>query len=175
MNILQLVPFLSLLFLGFTNIKPDYLNWSADKKISFADFKAQAPKGKSAEAVSLSTLISYEIRQEAKKPPQIKIANLLDRNASWIKTKNQDILAIQQIKFDYSELYARKIRKEIKSMNQKKVTDQKKYLQVITHYSNQFEKTQRKRNVLLQDQPHLIKIMQKDIKDSLNLMKAFVQ
>lgn len=173
MNTMKFFPILALLFLSFTSIKSDYMQWSADKKISFSDFKGQIPKGNAAQTVSLSTLISYEIRQEEKKPPQIIIKNLLDRNTSWIKVKKNEILAIQQIKFDYSELYARKMRKEINELNKKKVIDQQKYLQIITKYSNQFEKTQRQRNVLLNDQPHLIKIMQNDIRDSLNLMKAF--
>ena len=113
---------LFIIFIGFTLsfVKPDYLEWNSSNKLSYSDFKAGVPKGISKNlAVSLTTVISYEVRQEKGKVPQMKILNLVDRNSSWIKIKKQGILDLQQIKFDYSELYARKIRKEMKKMNQK--------------------------------------------------------
>lgn len=162
----------SMLF-GF--FSPDYLDWSSTKPISFHDFKGNAPKSKSSSTVKLSTLITFETRQVKGQVPKITIYNRLDRNASWIKVKRDDILKIQQVKFDYSELYARKIRKEIVTMNKQGIKERQKYVDVIAKYARKLDKIQSTNSLFLEDQPHLIKIMQKDIKDSLNLYKAYVK
>lgn len=169
---------LFLIFIGFTLsfIKPDYLEWNSTNKLSYSDFKAPVPKGvKNSLAVSLTTVISYECRQEKVKVPQMKILNLVDRNSSWIKVKKQGVLDLQQIKFDYSELYARKIRKEMKKMNQKKILDKNKYINTITKMAAESEKKQRSNHIMMEEQPHLIKILQKDIRDSLAVYKEFAK
>src|SRR5690606_26822656 len=120
-------------------------------------------------------VISYETQQSQGQVPKVSILNLVDRNASWIKVKNPEILKIQQIKFDYSELYARKIRKEMANMNKKGIKDRQKYIDVISKLAQASEKRQRNNNVLMEDQPHLIKIMKKDIQDSLNLYQEYAK
>ena len=158
--------------LSFLN--PDYLEWSTERNLTFADFKGTAPKSTSTgSAVNLSTVFSYETKQVQGEVPKITILNLIDRNASWIKIKKPEVLELQQIKFDYAELYARKIRKEMASMNKKGIKDKQKYLDAIARIAKTSEKRQRSNNVLLEDQPHLIKIMKKDISDSLQLYKEF--
>ncbi len=165
---------LLLILFSFSFLNPDYLEWSTERELTFADFKAKVPKDVSAgSAVNLSTVFSYETQQAKGEIPKITILNLIDRNASWIKVKKPEILAIQQIKFDYAELYARKIRKEMAAMNKKGIKDKQKYLDVIAKIAKNSEKRQRQNNVMLEDQPHLIKIMKKDIKDSLNLYKEY--
>ncbi len=165
---------LLLIVFSFSFLNPDYLEWSTERELTFADFKAKVPKNASAgTAVSLSTVFSYETQQTKGEVPKITILNLIDRNASWIKVKKPEILAIQQIKFDYAELYARKIRKEMAAMNKKGIKDKQKYLDLIAKIAQTSEKRQRQNNILLEDQPHLIKIMKKDISDSLNLYKEY--
>ncbi len=158
----------------FSFLNTDYLEWSNERALTFADFKGSVPKNTNAKnTVNLTTLLSYETKQTQGQVPKITILNLIDRNSSWIKVKKQEILDIQQVKFDYSELYARKIRKEMASMNKKGIKEKEKYIQVITKYAQAFEKKQRLNNVLLDDQPHLIKIMKKDVSDSLNLFREY--
>jgi len=166
--------FLMAICFSFSFLNPDYLEWSTERELTFADFKAKVPKNVAAgTAVNLSTVISYETQQAKGEVPKITILNLIDRNASWIKVKKPEILAIQQIKFDYAELYARKIRKEMAAMNKKGIKDKQKYLDVIAKIAKTSEKRQKQNNILLEDQPHLIKIMKKDISDSLNVYKAY--
>lgn len=170
--------FILIVFMGlnFAFLNPDYLEWSKDHSLSFADFKGKAPKSMTSEkSVNLTTVISYETQQSQGQVPKVSILNLVDRNASWIKVKNPEILKIQQIKFDYSELYARKIRKEMANMNKKGIKDRQKYIDVISKLAQASEKRQRNNNVLMEDQPHLIKIMKKDIQDSLNLYQAYAK
>lgn len=159
---------------NFSFLNPDYLEWSHERSLKFEDFKASIPKTAAANsAVNLSTVLSYQTKQIQGEVPQITILNLIDRNTSWIKVKKTEILELQQVKFDYAELYARKIRKEMKAMNKNGVKDKQKYIDVISKISKQLDKRQRLNYILLEDQPHLIKIMQKDISDSLNLYKEY--
>ncbi len=160
--------------LNVSFLNPDYLEWSHERSLKFEDFKANIPKTASTNsAVNLSTVLSYQTKQTKGEVPHITVLNLIDRNTSWIKVKKTEILELQQIKFDYAELYARKMRKEMKTMNKNGVKEKQKYIDVISKISKQLDKRQRLNNVLLEDQPHLIKIMKKDISDSLNLYKEY--
>ena len=153
-------------------IAPDYFEWSTEKKLSFNDFKGSAPSGNGT-AVNLSTLITYQSSQAAGSTPKMTILNYVDRNNSWIKVKKQEVLDIQQMKFDYSELTVRKIRKEMENLSKKGVKDKQKYIDAISKISNDAKKRNNSKFVMLEDQPHLIKIMKKDVMDSLNLYKNY--
>lgn len=171
-----MLPLLAFMGLGLSFLNPDYLEWSKDRTLTFADFKGKAPKSVgSAKSVNLTTVISYETQQVKGQVPKVFISNLIDRNSSWITVKKPEVLQLQQIKFDYSELYARKIRKEVAEMNKKGIKDRQKYIDVITKIAKASEVRQRNNNILMEDQPHLIKIMQKDVQDSLNIYKIYAK
>src|SRR5690625_2012614 len=76
-------------------IKPNYIEWSASKKLDFSDFKAKPPAGKTSKVVELKTIISYEIQQEKGKVPKVKVLNFVDRNASWIKRSEEHTSELQ--------------------------------------------------------------------------------
>jgi len=161
---------------SFVTHDNDYLDWMPNRSLSFGDFRGNIPADVSSKsAVSSSISLSYQITQIPGKTPEIIIFNRFDRNASWIQLKTQEILDLQQIYFDYSELYARKIRKEIKIMNQKNITDKQKYINLITQIAGKLSKVRSKENAMLYDQPHLIKIMKKDISDSLKLYADYLK
>lgn len=164
---------LALSFFCFGFLNPDYLEWSSSKKLSLNDFKGKVPANASS-SVSLATIITYESRQVPGNPPQMTILNLIDRNNSWIKDKNQEVVDLQQIKFDRSELNVRMIRKTMAEMNKKGVVDKEKYISVVTKKVQEFNRKQNN-SVFLEAQPHLIKIMQKDIRDSLEIYKAYAK
>jgi hypothetical protein len=153
----------------------DYFEWSPEKKLSFQDFKGSIPTGNSGSAVNLSTLITYQTSQAAGTVPTVTILNYVDRKGSWIKVKKQEVLDIQQIKFDYYELNVRKIRKEMENMNKKGIKDRQKYVDVISKMAADTKRKNNSKFIMLEDQPHLIKIMKKDIADSLNLYKAYAK
>ncbi len=163
----------SILFYSF-NIDSDYLEWSEDNPLQFSDFKGVVPAGTSGK-VNLSTIISYQTKQIQGSPPEITIYNRMDRNNSWIAVQKQEVLHIQQIHFNTSELYARKIRKEIKKMNDNKVVEKEKYAEMIKKHTSTLHKIQKSKKMLLEDQPYLIKLNEKEITDSLNLYKDFTK
>ncbi len=161
---------------SFVKQNSDYLNWEPNRHLSFSDFKGTAPSNISSKsAVNSSISISYQISQIPGKTPEVIIFNKFDRSGSWIKLKTREILDLQQIHFDYSELYARKIRKEIMVLKHKKVTEKEKYIYTITKFANRLNKLKNKENALLYDQPHLIKIMKKDVSDSLKLYADYTK
>ncbi|SMC49960.1 BAR domain-containing protein [Moheibacter sediminis] len=168
----RFVLFLSISFFSF-NLNPDYLEWSTTP-LKFSDFKGTPPKN-SASPVNLSTMISFQSRQVQGMPPEMTIYNRMDRDASWINSKKEEILQIQQIHFNTSELYARKIRKEMKRMNDAKVIEKDKYSEAVKKYTSTLHKIQKSKKVLLEDQPNLIKLWDKQIKDSLNLFKDYAK
>lgn len=169
-------PLLLLLFLGvsFAFTEPDYMEWSPKRMLSFSDFKGSVPAHVSSNsAVNLATVLTYEIKQEAGKPPQVKIRNLVDRNSSWMKNKNEEILALQQIKFDRTELSARKIRKKMEEMRKQGIKDKQKYIDIVTEMSNESARDMQRNNVLMDEQIHLIELMKTSIQDSLKLYSAY--
>lgn len=168
----KIIGVLSVILFSFS-VNPDYLEWSTTP-IKFSDFKGTPPKN-SASPVNLSTVISFQTKQIQGKAPEITIYNRMDRDASWINSKKEEILKIQQIHFNTSELYARKIRKEMKRMNGKKILDKEKYTAVIKKQTSILHKIQKSKKVLLEDQPNLIKLWDKQIKDSLNLFKDYTK
>lgn len=174
----QNIPLFLLLFLGFSFAftEPDYMEWSPKRMLSFSDFKGEVPPHVSSNsAVNLATVLTYEIRQEAGKPPQVTIRNLVDRTSSWMKEQNKEILALQQIKFDRTELTARKIRKKMEEMKIQGITDKEKYITVVSRMSDESTREMRKHNVLMDEQIHLIELMKISIQDSLNLYAAYAQ
>lgn len=161
---------------GASFLNQDYFEWSKEKKLTFTDFKGKIPTGtSSSSSVNLSTLISYQTSQAQGAVPKVTVFNYVDRNGSWIKVKKQEILDIQQIKFDQSELTVRKIRKEMENMNKKGIKDRQSYIDRISKMSQAAKQKNNSKFVMLEDQPHLIKIMKKDISDSLNLYKAYAK
>lgn len=168
----RLLCIISVLFYSF-NLDPDYLEWS-EAPLKFSDFKGTAPKN-SASPVNLATMISFQTRQVQGSPPEITIFNRMDRNSSWMSKQKEDILRIQQIHFNTSELYARKIRKEMKKMNDSKITEKEKYSDVIKKYTKTLHNIQKSKKVLLEDQPNLIKLWDKQIRDSLNMFKSYAK
>lgn len=163
----------SVVFFSF-GFNPDYLEWSAKTPLQFSDFKAKVPKD-AAGKVNLSTMISFQTRQVQGQPPEITIYNRVDRDASWIAIKKQQILDIQQIHFNTSELYARKIRKEMIRMNKAKIIDKEKYAAAIKSQTSKLHKIHKSKKILLEDQPHLIKIWDQQIKDSLDLFQDYAK
>lgn len=164
--------FLCVVFFSF-NLNPDYLEWS-DTPLKFSDFKGIPPKN-SVSPVNLSTMISFQTKQIQGTPPEMTIYNRMDRNTSWINSKKEEILQIQQIHFNTSELYARKIRKEMKKMNDAKIIDKEKYTAAIKSQTSKLHAIQKSKRTLLEDQPHLIKLWDKQIKDSLSLFKDYAK
>jgi len=103
-------------FLGTINqMSPGTIIWDKNRPLTWENFK-DAPDNKSEHAAISSSIIKWKIK--AKEDSTIIIINCFFNPArSWIKIEKQtySLLKHEQLHFDISELYARKLRQTILS------------------------------------------------------------
>ncbi|WP_140485982.1 hypothetical protein [Flavobacterium sp. GSA192] len=98
-------------------IHENTIEWSKERKLTWFDFKRKPASDNypfGAETSCIFTLKSNTVSLINK--PKIKITNSFHCDESWVKTKNlenQSLLEHEQLHFDLSEIYARKLRKII--------------------------------------------------------------
>jgi hypothetical protein len=87
--------------------------WSASRKLTWGDFKG-APDLHSSNAALTSSNINIEFGYDDK-GFQYAIKCNFDKNRSWVRIKNNEVLAHEQGHFDIAEIYARKLNKIMKA------------------------------------------------------------
>ena len=107
---------LLLLFLLIVEVsqEKDAIPWQPDRKLSWADFKGTPPGGKRVAATTASG-ISYSyttIGSNGRYKLDYKVTTLFYPHQSWYHSELCDsvVLSHEQLHFDISELYARKMR-----------------------------------------------------------------
>ena len=103
----------SLLLLFVTVIQTNNgIPWSASRKLTWDDFKG-TPDTHSSNAALTSSNINIEFSYD-EKGFQYSIKCNFDKNRSWVRIKNSEVLAHEQGHFDIAEIYARKLNKLLK-------------------------------------------------------------
>lgn len=104
---------LSLLMVCITVIQANNLiPWSASRKLTWSDFKGTPdPHAPNAALTSSSINIEYGYND---KGFEYSISCNFDKNRSWVRIKNNEVLAHEQGHFDIAEIYARKLNKLVK-------------------------------------------------------------
>jgi predicted secreted Zn-dependent protease len=100
---------------GLSSSKQDnsLIDWNADKKLTWKDFKAEPEKGYAAAALTSTNIkIDFGYYNEML---QYHIRCRFDKNKSWGRVKNDYILSHEQAHFDIAEIYARKLNKVLKA------------------------------------------------------------
>jgi len=104
---------LSLLLLCIAVIQSNNLiPWSASRKLEWSDFKG-TPDPLSHNAALTSSNINIDFGYD-EKGFQYTIKCNFDKNRSWVRIRNNDVLAHEQGHFDIAEIYARKLNKLMK-------------------------------------------------------------
>ena len=104
----------SLLLLCVTVIQTNNLiPWSASRKLTWSDFKG-TPDPHSSNAALTSSNINIEFGYDDK-GFQYAIKCNFDKNRSWVRIRNNDVLVHEQGHFDIAEIYARKLNKLMKA------------------------------------------------------------
>lgn len=104
-------------FLFLLQQNSERILWNPDKKLEWSDFQGVAPndtglaKAGTASQIVITSDLYYE-----DEIPRYYVKNCFDKSKSWTKTKSEKTLAHEQLHFDISELYARKIRKEFNKL-----------------------------------------------------------
>jgi len=124
--------------------------WSNDKKLKWSDFRfildSLWTSGKTKAACA--SRIEHFLSREKNGPPNFQISNIFDKSQSWTSdTTKTLLLSHEQLHFDVSELFARKMRKGIQELRTKKITDRNQYealisqtLRELNNYQDEYDK-----------------------------------
>jgi len=94
--------------------KQDDIPWSAARRLEWSDFSGQ-PDGNNVNAALTSSKVVFSYNYSSRDGFNWHIACLFDKNRSWVRIKNDLILAHEQGHFDITEIYARKLQKQMKN------------------------------------------------------------
>ena len=162
-NIFFFIGFISLM--SFSFVKDDFILWQENKKLKIQDFKAEnkdtikVNQQQFLGAISAIRIEYSSFQRNKNSVPDFSIKTYFDPNESWMLLKNDYVLQHEQIHFDLTELYARKMRKSVESLRQKNVTNISIYRKKIQHWNAMKEKASNQFDADNQD--YYIKIGQK--------------
>ena len=162
-NIFFFVGFITLL--SFSFVKDDFILWQENKKLKIQDFKAdnkdtiKVNRQQFLGAISAIRIEYSSFQRNKNSVPDFSIKTYFDPNESWMLLKNDYVLQHEQIHFDLTELYARKMRKSVESLRQKNITNISIYRKKIQHWNAMKEKASNQFDADNQD--YYIKIGQK--------------
>ncbi|HEY4150507.1 MAG TPA: DUF922 domain-containing protein [Chitinophagaceae bacterium] len=91
----------------------DTIRWSASRRLVWNDFKGK-PDGTRDDAALTSSGIGFGYSYSDRDGFTWHIAGLFDKEKSWVKMKDDYILAHEQGHFDITEIFARRLNKELK-------------------------------------------------------------
>ena len=162
-NILFFIGFISLM--SFSFVKDEFILWQENKKLKIQDFKAdnkdtiKVNRQQFLGAISAIRIEYSSFQRNKNSVPDFSIKTYFDPNESWMLLKNDYVLQHEQIHFDLTELYARKMRKSVESLRQKNVTNISIYRKKIQRWNAMKEKASNQFDADNQD--YYIKIGQK--------------
>lgn len=162
-NIFFFIGFISLM--SFSFVKDKFILWQENKKLKIQDFKAEnndtikVNRKQFLGAISAIRIEYSSLQRNKNSVPEFSIKTYFDPNESWMLLKNDYVLQHEQIHFDLTELYARKMRKSVESLRQKNVTNISIYRKKIQHWNVMKEKASNQFDADNQD--YYIKIGQK--------------
>jgi hypothetical protein len=89
------------------------IDWSADRKLTWDDFKA-TPDVNSPNAALTGTNIKFDFSYSSTDGFKYHITCQFDKNSSWGRIKTDYILSHEQGHFDIAEIYARRLNEALK-------------------------------------------------------------
>lgn len=162
-NIFFFIGFISLM--SFSFVKDEFILWQENKKLKIQDFKAdnkdtvKVNQQQFLGAISAIRIEYSSFQRNKNSVPEFSIKTYFDPNESWMLLKNDYVLQHEQIHFDLTELYARKMRKSVESLQQKNITNISIYRKKIQQWNVMKEKASNQFDADNQD--YYIKIGQK--------------
>lgn len=117
MMLKRILPALLLVFSNF--VFAQKIKWSPGYKLKWDDFQSRAARNPNDNTAAFAYCgLQYEVVKstDPKKPVSIKVNSVFDTQKSWKSSSSLsgEILNHEQIHFDISEIYARKLRKLIR-------------------------------------------------------------
>lgn len=147
------------------------VNWST-KKLEYRNFKKKGPTVKIPQG-TIACRLSWKLISESGKPATFKVINVMDESQSWLSIKHAEVLKELQFQFDYTELYARKIRKETDALKKKGIKSNDEYKVVFNKQIALLQRNQTKLLGVIQNQPDIYKRLNDQLQDSLKLYDQY--
>ena len=160
-----------LMVFSFSNAQ-SLIEWRKDIKLDYTNFKKKPNQIKIPQGY-LDSKLGWQIAETDGEIPQLKVFNRFDESNSWVSMKHEGILQEMQLQFDLSELFARKLRKDFKDLQIKKVIDKDSYRSKFILESSKFQKRLAKIAGVSLNQPGLHKLLNKQIQDSLIIYESY--
>lgn len=121
MDVLKSILFIFFFLVFSVSKAQDYetIVWAKDRKLTWKDFKGTPPEDSGAAAITGSG-ITYKFStyyRGGKRRVEFNVSTFFYPNSSWYRPHlcNDLILGHEQLHFDITEIYARKMRKELDS------------------------------------------------------------
>jgi len=95
------------------------INWAANYKLTWNDFKGNAKTQKTDESVAITHTRIKVATEESEKKTTFVVTCIFDKQNSWTTVGDAYILNHEQIHFDIAEIYARILRKKLSMINKK--------------------------------------------------------
>ncbi|HEX8331911.1 MAG TPA: hypothetical protein VF622_04770 [Segetibacter sp.] len=157
----------------------DVIEWSETRKLVWADFMGSQPEDSKQNAAVTNCGFGFTSNKvTVVNKPKMTVTNVFNRNLSWVKPSQinrRELLEHEQLHFDISELYARKLRKEFLTTNLTYFNIKKKTESIFNEVHKQYIQRQQEYesqtnySLNLQKQSEWIKI----IKEELNGLKEY--
>ncbi|WP_299249273.1 DUF922 domain-containing protein [uncultured Cytophaga sp.] len=99
----------SLFLFSIISSDSNSFGWTTERKLTWSDFKGKPDKSNPAAALTYTDIkMNASLNNDV---ISILVENLFNQNLSWSKNKNSaSLLAHEQLHFDITEIYTRKIR-----------------------------------------------------------------
>ncbi|WP_312356574.1 hypothetical protein [Empedobacter sp.] len=141
-------------------------------KLNYENFKKKPIQTKVSQGF-LDSKLGWQIAESTGELPELWVTNKFDESNSWLSMQHTEILKEMQLQFDLSELYARKIRKDFKDLQAKKVMNKDSYRAKFLLGSKNFQKKLKSIAGVSLNQPDLYKLLNKQIQDSLVIYQNY--
>lgn len=103
----------------------DLLSWNEFYTLQWRDFMGAPDENRMGDA---GTVVQIKAKPFlVRKKLHYDVTAFFNRGKSWTRDQSPSLLAHEQLHFDIAELYARKIRKKVKELNDRGVNDIKTY------------------------------------------------
>lgn len=111
-SVLIVVVYLFSVFAFGQGSHKDLIKWSESVKLDWKDFKAKPNKATKALAQTQSHVL-FKFQQSSNSEAEVELQSYFNTAGSWVKVETEYLLNHEQIHADITEVFARKIRKEI--------------------------------------------------------------
>lgn len=112
--------------------EPAYLVWQKRRPLQWHDFKGRPEYTNHIHAAVTYAGLDVQLQDDG--PIRFRVEAVFDPQLSWVHPKKKDpqLLAHEQLHFDITEVYARKLENKLNSLNNKR--DRKKIKELIADY-----------------------------------------